>query len=62
MAAAAIGSVWKSGSWSNTCWEENTWDDAELPAAVVSAIPYIFKSKPSTYTFKNKPSTYIFNK
>lgn len=25
MAAGPIGSVWASGSWTDVCWEENTW-------------------------------------
>jgi len=34
MAAGPIGSVWATGSWSDTAWEENTWADAV--AAVIS--------------------------
>ena len=28
MPAGPIGSVWTSGSWSDTCWEVDTWADA----------------------------------
>lgn len=28
MAAGAVGSVWAAGSWSETCWEANSWADA----------------------------------
>ena len=34
MAAGPIGSVWATGSWSDTAWEENTWADAV--AAVIN--------------------------
>lgn len=30
MPAGPVGSVWTSGSWSNTAWEENTWADAPI--------------------------------
>lgn len=33
MAAGPIGSVWKSGSWTDTCWTANTWADAGAPVA-----------------------------
>ena len=28
MAAGAVGSVWKSGTWPDTVWEANTWATA----------------------------------
>lgn len=28
MAAGPVGSVWATGSWTDTCWEEFTWADA----------------------------------
>jgi hypothetical protein len=27
MPAGPVGSVWASGTWTDTCWEENTWAD-----------------------------------
>jgi hypothetical protein len=30
MAAGAVGSVWAAGSWSETCWEANSWADATI--------------------------------
>jgi len=28
MPAGAVGSVWATGSWSDTCWETGTWGTA----------------------------------
>jgi hypothetical protein len=38
MPAGPIGSVWASGTWSDTAWEANTWADAGAsPAATTGS-------------------------
>lgn len=39
MAACPIGSVWATGSWSDTAWECFTWADATPPPPVVGQSP-----------------------
>lgn len=35
MAAGPIGSVWKTGTWTDTCWTEHTWAGAVVPTPPV---------------------------
>lgn len=40
MPAAPIGSVWATGSWSDTTWEAGTWANAVIPPPSTSAGGY----------------------
>jgi hypothetical protein len=40
MPAAPVGSVWATGSWSDTAWEANAWADAVEPEPQTSVTGY----------------------
>lgn len=51
MPAGAIGSVWASGSWTNTSWEANTWANAVVPPSSTPS-----KKLPTRLSFDLVPS------